>query len=125
MKSKSIINIKKRFAAEIAAGVHGYGATLAESYWKQDSAGFIIESQPVTSEILNGFFYPATPSVKDNGRVYVGRWFTGVIVEEITGPGGVHTERIKFKPDEESAAAPEFIESQIWENIRQHQIAND
>ena len=126
MRSKSIINIKKSYAEEIAADRFKYGAILAESYWKEDKNGAMVESQPVTAEILDGFFYPFTHHIDNGSRVYIGRWFTGLRVDCINGPGGVHIERIVLKPDLDVDAAPvEFIESELWKNFREHWSAND
>lgn len=126
MQSKSLINVKRRLADEITAGIHKYGAILAESYWMQKKDGFIKESTPTTSEILDGWFYPFKPSIENGGRVYINRWFTNIRLEQLTEAGGVHVERLVFKPDLDTDAAPaDFINYECWQNFKQHWSAND
>ena len=126
MKSKSLVNVKRRLADELAAGVHGYGAILAESYWAETKDGFIKQSTPTTSESLDAFFYPYFVRIDDAGRVYINKWFTNVIIEYLTEAGGVNVERIVFKPDLDAPNPPPgFITEQCRQNFREHWAAND
>lgn len=125
MRSKSLINIKKSLADDINAGLLKYGAIIAESYWRQDKNGVIIESQPVTSDILQALFYPFYAQLKDD-KIYINDWFTDLRIEHLNGPGGVHIERIVLKPDLDTPPTPpEFIKKQCWENYRQYWSVND
>ncbi|MBP5699100.1 MAG: hypothetical protein J6W96_06205 [Alphaproteobacteria bacterium] len=126
MRSKSIINVKRRLADELNAGLHKYGAILAESYWKQTKDGFIQQSTPTTSEILDGWFYPFFVRIDAAGRVMINRWFTNIRIEYLTEAGGVNVERIVFKPDLDTEPTPPgFITEQCWQNFREHWAAND
>lgn len=126
MKSKSIINVKKRLADELTAGLHKYGAILAESYWMETKDGFIKQSTPTTSEILDGWFYPFTVHIDNGGRVMINKWFTNIRLEELDDAGGVHIERLVFKPDLDTEPTPPgFITEQCCQNFREHWPAND
>lgn len=126
MKSKSIINCRRKALEEISDGVHKYGAILAESYWKQTKDGFIQQSTPTTSEILDCWLYPFTVHIDDAGRVMINKWFTNLRVECLDDAGGVHVERIVFKPDLDAPQAPPgFISRECWQNFREHWSAND
>ena len=125
MRNKSLVNIKKSWADDISAGRFSYGAILAECYWRETKDGFLIESTPTTSELLNGWFWPFRPAVNNN-RVYINNWFTNIILEQTDGPGGVHIERLILKPDLNSESAPaDFINRECWANFRQHYSANE
>lgn len=125
MRSKSIINVKKNLADEIIAGVHSYGAILTETYWRETKDGFLIQSTPTTSEILDGWFYPFKLTIKNN-RVYINRWFTSIRLEELTEADGIHVERLVFKPDLDTEAAPaDFISGKCWANFREYWGDND
>ena len=125
MRNKSVVNIKKSYAEEIGAGRFSYGAILAESYWKKTKDGFIVESQPTTSELLNTWFWPFRPSINNN-RVYINKWFTGVVLELIDGPGGIHIERLVLKPDlDVDEVSEDFISRECWANFRQFWGSND
>lgn len=125
MRNKSVINIKKSLADDINAGRFKYGAIIAESYWKQTPEGFIIESQPVTSDIIDFLFYPFYARLKDD-KIYINDWFTDLRIEHLNDAGGVHIERIVLKPDLNAPPTPpDFINRQCWENYRQHWSIND
>jgi hypothetical protein len=125
MRNKSIINVKTQLVDELAAGRHSYGAILAECYWKETKDGFLIQSQPTISEILDGWFYPFKISITDN-RIYINKWFTHLKIESFNESGGVHVERIVLKPDLEAPEAPPgFVKQQATDNFREHWTAND
>lgn len=126
MKNKSIVNIKRGLADDITAGRLSYGAIIAESYWKTSPDGFIQESQPTTSEIIDGLFYPFKVTIKNGGRLFINNWFTNCRIEQLNTAGGVHVERIVLKPDLDAPEAPPgFIRRECWSNFKQHWSAND
>lgn len=123
MRSKSQIFIKNPL--QLACNMElAYGAIIAESYWRQTKSGTIEESQPVTSEILNGFFYPYRPTVK-GVRVMINKLFTGFVIEEVIDAHNVHTERIVNKPSLDINDDPEFVRAQLNANFNEHYTAND
>ena len=80
-----------------------YGQILAESYYKTDKKGIYKESTPNTSEILNLWFWPCVNCFEmRNQYVFIGEWCTGLFIDVYTGPDGITTERIIFKPTEET-----------------------
>ena len=129
MKSKSLLNFKpgaESFFDICARRGLKYGSILAESYWKRDSAGYIVQSEPLTDQILSALFYPFTALIGADNSVKIGRYFTGLKIEYITGPGRVNIERITFKPPAAAAEqTPDFIRSELVQNFKQHHAAND
>lgn len=125
MRSKSIVNIKKSWGEDIAAGRFDYGAIFAECYWRETKDGIIEESQPTTSELLNQWLWPFYPSVNGD-RVYINKWFTSIRIQTLNGSGGVHIERLVYMPDvDRPELPPGFIDRECWQNFREHWAAND
>lgn len=129
MKSKSVLNFTlggESFFDICATGRLKYGSILAESYWKRDSAGYIVQSEPDSYQILSALFYPFFTVIGPGDSVNIGRYKTGVKIEYITGPGRVNIERITFKPPPGAAEQrPEFIQAELVQNFKQHHTAND
>lgn len=129
MRSKSLLNFTpgaESFFDICARRGLKYGSILAESYWKRDSAGYIVQSEPVTDQILIALFYPFNVLIGADNSVKIGRYFTGLKIEYITGPGKINIERITFKPPTAAAKqTPDFIESELINNFKQYHAAND
>lgn len=129
MKSKSVLNFnfgRESFFDICATNRLKYGSILAESYWKRDSAGYIVQSDPVTDEILTALFYPFNALIGADNAVMIGRYFTGLKIESIKSAGGVNIERITFKPPAAAVEqTPDFIRSELLKNFKQHHAAND
>jgi hypothetical protein len=128
MKSKTLINFdlgRESFFDLCARGRPSWGEILAESYWKQDKSGAIIESTPRTSEILTALFFPfeARP---DGFDIKIENIQTGLKIETLTEAGGVHVERIIFKPDPRATRpTPEALRVALLENFKRRHAAND
>ena len=120
MRSKSVINIpgdifhlKKPL---------NWGEVIAESYWRYTTSGELQESEPRTDEILNRLFYPFMPRL-DGCAVYLEDVNTGLEIEQTTAAGGVHVERIVFKPRRIVTVAE--LEAAMHANFKKHYGAND
>lgn len=97
MKSKSIVTEGPFKLGESMR----YAQILAESYYTTTRAGVYKESTPNTSEILNLWYDPLGPALTMKGEYfYLGDWCTGLTLDIYTGPDGVTTERIIYKPTE-------------------------
>ena len=95
MKNKSLIFYKDM--DQLVKDPPKYGQLLFESYWKRDSSGAIIESQPTTSEYLDSFFWPFAYQI--NGlQITLNGAESGFYIEQVEGLRGEHIERVIFKP---------------------------
>ena len=119
MRSKSIINRDSIFGQKKPLN---WGEVIAESYWRLDKNGGVIQSEPATDEILNKLFYPFITRL-DGCAVYLEDVNTGLEIEQTTAAGGVHVERIVFKPRQIVTLAE--LEAAAAENFKKHYGAND
>ena len=120
MRSKSIINLKSDIF-HLKKPLN-WGEVIAESYWRRTAAGELQESEPRTDEILNKLFWPFVPRL-DGCAVYLEDVNTGLEIEQTTAAGGVHVERIVFKP-RRIVTVPE-LEAAAAANFKKHYGAND
>ena len=119
MRSKSVINLKSDIFH--LKKPLDWGEVIAESYWKRTTAGELQESEPRTDEILNKLFWPFVPRL-DGCAVYLEDVNTGLEIEQTTAAGGVHVERIVFKP-RRIVTVPE-LEAAMSENFKKHYASN-
>jgi len=119
MRTKSIINRDSIFGQKKPLE---WGEVIAESYWRLDKEGKIVQSEPATDEILNKLFYPFVTRL-DGCAVYLEDVNTGLEIEQTTESGGVHVERIVFKPRRIVTVAE--LESAMHANFKKHYGAND
>lgn len=104
MKSKSYI--KGPYLDLIAEKQIAYCEVIAESYYKTGKNGIYSESAPNTTEILNDWFKPLVNAfILKNNYFFIGEWCTGILFDSYTGPDGVTTERLIFKPTENTGNA--------------------
>ena len=119
MKNKSVINRDSIFGQKKPLE---WGEVIAESYWRLDKDGGVVQSEPATDEILNKLFYPFTTRL-DGCTVYLEDVNTGLEVEQTTAAGGVNVERIVFKPRQIVTLAE--LEAAAAANFKKHYAGND
>ena len=119
MRSKSVINRDSMFGQKKP---FDWGEVIAETYWRRTAAGELQESEPRTDEILNKLFWPFVPRL-DGCAVFLEDVNTGLEIEQTTAAGGVHVERIVFKPRRIITLAE--LEAAEAANFKKHYGAND
>ena len=120
MRTKSIVNLKSDIF-HLKKPLE-WGKVIAESYWRLDKEGKIVQSEPATDEILNKLFWPFVPRL-DGCAVYLEDVNTGLEIEQTTAAGDVHVERIVFKP--RRIVTPAELEAAMHANFKKHYGAND
>lgn len=122
MKSKSIVNFSDYWNRPRP---WQFGEIIAESYWKKDKSGYIQESTPTTSEILDQMFFPFYIHFEHETEIFLEDFPTGLQVETLKGPNNTNIERIVFKPCRIGTASEKLLKYAMDKNFKKHRIAND